>query len=172
MGFLTLGTAPTAPKAPVVPSMTAASHSTVPRIVKFDPIPALVIGSSSRILTASTAASKASDQSRSDGLDDERTSRARSQARWQTARYASSDFGLWYPAPTKSPLSEKRRNARKKKEHTVDDHDAAAHFCPRLTSLRLSSFNVASGMARPKATLIKDLVFEHFGEIPAVRAHF
>eukprot|EP00187_Rhodella_violacea_P003602 CAMPEP_0174912424 /NCGR_PEP_ID=MMETSP0167-20121228/79776_1 /TAXON_ID=38298 /ORGANISM="Rhodella maculata, Strain CCMP736" /LENGTH=110 /DNA_ID=CAMNT_0016157073 /DNA_START=1242 /DNA_END=1574 /DNA_ORIENTATION=- len=56
-GFFTPVSAPTAPNLPDDPSMTHASHSTVPACVIDEPVPAFVSGQSSRARTASTAAS-------------------------------------------------------------------------------------------------------------------
>lgn len=56
-GFFIPLTAPTAPNCKLLPSITLASHSTVPSQVRFDPNPAFVIGESSRTITVSTTAS-------------------------------------------------------------------------------------------------------------------
>lgn len=58
-GFFIPLTAPTAPYCKLLPSITLASHSTVPFNVRFDPNPAFVIGESSSTTTASTTASNA-----------------------------------------------------------------------------------------------------------------
>ena len=59
MGFLIPCTAATAPAASVFPSMIAASISTLPRLLRVEPVPALKSGLSSRTTTAASAASSA-----------------------------------------------------------------------------------------------------------------
>jgi len=56
-GFFIPPTAPTAPNCKLLPSITLASHSTVPFKVRFDPNPAFVMGESSNTITVSTTAS-------------------------------------------------------------------------------------------------------------------
>lgn len=58
-GFFSPAAAPTAPQSREVPSITDASHSTVPSQVRLEPNPAFVIALSSSNATASVAASKA-----------------------------------------------------------------------------------------------------------------
>lgn len=58
-GFFIPLTAPIAPYCKLLPSITLASHSTVPFKVRFEPNPAFVIGESSSTITVSTAASNA-----------------------------------------------------------------------------------------------------------------
>lgn len=58
-GFFIPLTAPTAPNCKLVPSITLASHSTVPFKVRLDPKPAFVMGESSNTIVASTTASNA-----------------------------------------------------------------------------------------------------------------
>lgn len=58
-GFFMPLTAPTAPNCRLLPSITLASHSTVPFKVRFDPNAAFVMGESSSIITVSTTASNA-----------------------------------------------------------------------------------------------------------------
>jgi hypothetical protein len=58
-GFFSPPAAPTAPQSLEAPSITEASHSTVPSQVRFDPYPAFVNELSSKMATASVAASNA-----------------------------------------------------------------------------------------------------------------
>ncbi len=83
-------TAPTAPYCNVYPSMIDASHSTEPLMVKFDPIPALVHGESSKAIMAAFAASKADFFSRSSLIACNETTKYKSTT-WLSTFYFGSE---------------------------------------------------------------------------------
>lgn len=87
------GTAPPPPNSPVLPSMIAASHSTVPSRVRLEPVPAFIFSSSSN----STIARSTTDRMSVPGIDD--TRRASVHALFIASFTDLSEVLLWCPAP-------------------------------------------------------------------------